>query len=439
VKSGMTTNKPTQRIQSFVRAASLLVVALMLSQAAEDPEVRVKNLLASQKFQTATEFLRSHHGQFVDELIRLTEIPAPSFKEDARAKAYLQMLSEAGLSDVEMDREGNVIGLRKGAGGGPMLAVLAHLDTVFPEETDLTVKRTGTRLAAPGVGDDSRGLAVVLQIIRAMDKAKFQTASDILFVGDVGEEGEGDLRGVKYLLTKGRYKDRIKQVIAVDGPDQARIGTGGVGVKRYRVSFSGPGGHSYLAFGLVNPAFAMGSAIAKMARLKVPDQPKTTFNIGVLSGGTSVNSIPVKVSMDVDLRSESKDELNKLVDRFQSILHDAVVEENEARSTAEGAIAVETKLIGDRPAGETPRDSELVRCAAAVVRAFGREPAYDVISTDANIPMSLGIPAVAIARGGKGGRQHSLDEWVDVEEKSTVAAAQILMVTILARADARVQ
>jgi tripeptide aminopeptidase len=183
----------------------------------------------------------------------------------------------------------------------------------------------------------------------------------------------------------------------------------------------------------------MGSAMAKMARLKVPDQPKTTFNIGVLSGGTSVNSIPVKVSMDVDLRSESKDELNKLVDRFQSILHDAVVEENEARSTAEGAIAAETKLIGDRPAGETPRDSELVRCAAAVVRAFGREPAYDVISTDANIPMSLGIPAVAIARGGKGGRQHSLDEWVDVEEKSSVAAAQILMLTILARADARVQ
>jgi acetylornithine deacetylase/succinyl-diaminopimelate desuccinylase-like protein len=191
VKSGMTTNRPTQRIQPLVRAVSLLVIALMLSQAAENPEVRVKNLLASQKFQTATEFLRSHHGQFVDELIRLTEIPAPSFKEDARAKAYLQMLSEAGLSNVEMDREGNVIGLRKGAGGESMLAVLAHLDTVFPEETDLTVKRTGTRLAAPGVGDDSRGLAVVLQIIRAMDKAKFQTTSDILFVGDVGEEGEG--------------------------------------------------------------------------------------------------------------------------------------------------------------------------------------------------------------------------------------------------------
>jgi len=300
----------------------------------------------------------------------------------------------------------------------------------------VNVKRTGTKLAAPGIGDDSRALAVVLQILRAMAAAKFQTALDILFVGDVGEEGEGDLRGVKYLLTKGKYKDRVKQLIAVDGPEQIRIGTAGVGTKRYRVSFLGPGGHSYLAFGLVNPAFAMGNAIAKIARLKVTDQPKTTFNVGVLSGGTSVNSIPAKVSMDVDLRSESKDELNKLVDRFHSILHEAAVEENEARSTKQGAMVVETKLISDRPTGETPHDSPLVQSAAAVIRAFGHEPLYGVISTDANIPMSIGIPAVAVARGGKGGRQHSLDEWVDVEENSSVEAAQILMLTILAAAAA---
>jgi acetylornithine deacetylase/succinyl-diaminopimelate desuccinylase-like protein len=408
-------------------------------RAADEPEIRVHNLLDSQKFRMATEFLRSDQTRFVQELIRLTEIPAPPFKEKVRGKAYLDMLSAHGLSDVEMDGEGNVMGLRRGTGGGPILAVLAHLDTVFPDGTDVTVKRAGTRLAAPGVGDDSRALAVVLQIVRAMANAKFQTASDILFVGDVGEEGEGDLRGVKYLLTKGRYKDRIKEVIAVDGPEQVRIGTGGVGVKRYRVSFSGPGGHSYLAFGLVNPAFAMGSAMAKMARLQVPGQPKTTFNIGVLSGGTSVNSIPFNVSMDVDLRSESKDELNKLVDRVQSIFYEAVVEENEVRSTAQGAIVLQTKLISDRPAGETPRDSALVRCAAAVIRAFGHEPAYGVLSTDANIPMSLGIPAVAIARGGKGGRQHSLDEWVDVEHESSVEAAQILMLTILSAADASIR
>ncbi|HEY6989072.1 MAG TPA: M20/M25/M40 family metallo-hydrolase [Bryobacteraceae bacterium] len=435
----MTTQRPARRIHSHSKAVFLLITALIVLQAAEEPEVRVKSLFESQKFRTATEFLRSDHARFVQELITLTEIPAPPFKEDARAKAYLDMLSAHGLSDVEMDAEGNVMGLRKGSGAGPMLAVLAHLDTVFPEGTDVKVKQNGTRLAAPGVGDDSRGLSVVLHILRAMAAAKFQTASDILFVGNVGEEGEGDLRGVKYLLTRGKYKDRVKQLIAVDGPEQVRIVTGGIGTKRYRVYFSGPGGHSYLAFGLVNPAFAMGNAITKMARLKVTAQPKTTFNVGVLSGGISANSIPVKVSMDVDLRSESKDELNKLANQFHSILHEAVVEENEARSTKEGAIVAEAKLISDRPAGETPHDSVLVRSAAAVIRAFGHEPVYGAISTDANIPMSIGIPAVAIARGGKGGRQHSLDEWVDVEENSSVEAAQVLMLTILAAASATVQ
>jgi len=432
----ITLHRPGQAIQASAKTLFLPVIALIGISAAEDPEMRVKRLLDSQKFRTATESLRSDHARFVQELIRLTEIPAPPFKEQARAKVYLDMLSANGLSDVEMDAEGNVMGVRKGSGGDPMLAVLSHLDSVFPEGTDVNVKRTGTKLAAPGIGDDSRALAVVLQILRAMAAAKFQTALDILFVGDVGEEGEGDLRGVKYLLTKGKYKDRVKQLIAVDGPEQIRIGTAGVGTKRYRVSFLGPGGHSYLAFGLVNPAFAMGNAIAKIARLKVTDQPKTTFNVGVLSGGTSVNSIPAKVSMDVDLRSESKDELNKLVDRFHSILHEAAVEENEARSTKQGAMVVETKLISDRPTGETPHDSPLVQSAAAVIRAFGHEPLYGVISTDANIPMSIGIPAVAVARGGKGGRQHSLDEWVDVEENSSVEAAQILMLTILAAAAA---
>lgn len=423
----------------YLKAACLVAATLIGIQAADDAEGRVKKLLESQRFRTATQFLKSDHARFVEELIRLTEIPAPPFKEHARAKAYLQMLSAHGLSDVEMDAEGNVMGVRRGTGGAGMLAVLAHLDTVFPEGTDVKVKRSGTRLAAPGIGDDTRGLSVVLQIIRSMDAAKIRTSSDILFVGDVGEEGEGDLRGVKHLLRKGNYKDAITQFIAVDGAEQVRIGTAGVGTKRYRVAFSGPGSHSYVAFGLVNPAFAMAGAIAKMARLKVPNEPKTTLNVGVVTGGTSVNSIPVKVSMDVDLRSESREELNKLVDRFHGILHEAAVEENEARSTREGKIVVEAKLISDRPTGETPHDSALVRGAAAVVRAFGREPIFGALSTDANIPMSMGIPAVAIARGGRGGRQHSLDEWVDVDEESSVEAAQILMLTILSAAGASPQ
>src|SRR5690606_36883340 len=232
-------------------------------------------------------------------------IPAPPFKERARAEAYLGMLRDAGLRDVEMDPEGNVMGVRPGTGRGGMLAVLAHLDTVFPEGTDVRVRREGDRLFAPGVGDDTRGLAMLLTIIRAMDAATIRTRDDILFVGNVGEEGEGDLRGVKYLLQQGRYRGRITPLITVDGSDQAQIVTGALGSRRYRVRFTGPGGHSYGAFGLVSPAFAMGNAMTRLAATPVPAYPRTTFNVGVVGGGTSVNSIPTEVFMTVDLRSES--------------------------------------------------------------------------------------------------------------------------------------
>lgn len=397
---------------------------------AQSPAISVQKLLNDPKFKVATAFLEADHSQFVNELIELTEIPAPPFKEKVRALAYLEKLRKLGLSDVEMDAEGNVMGLRKGKNTAPMLAVLAHLDTVFPEGTDVKVKRQGNKLSAPGVGDDTRGLALLLTSIRALDAAKFETASDILFVGNVGEEGEGDLRGVKYLLTKGKYKDRIKQFISIDGGEPGPITNAGTGSKRYRVTFTGPGGHSYGAFGLVNPAYAMGNAITKFAKLSVPEKPKTTFNVGVLNGGTSVNSIPFEVSMDIDMRSESREELNKLVDAFHGLLFEAAAEENKARSTAQGMIKVEAKLIGDRPSGETPKDSLYVQKVAAVVQAFGLTPSYTISSTDSNIPISMGIPAVTIGRG-KGGRQHSLDEWVDVDEKSSLLAAQVAIATFL--------
>lgn len=397
---------------------------------AQSPANLIQKLLNDPKFKVATAFLEADHSRFVNELIELTEIPAPPFKEKVRALAYLEKLRKLGLSDVEMDAEGNVMGLRKGKGTAPMLAVLAHLDTVFPEGTDVKVKRQGNKLSAPGVGDDTRGLALLLTSIRALDAAKFMTASDILFVGNVGEEGEGDLRGVKYLLTKGKYKDKVKQFISIDGGEPGPITNAGTGSKRYRVTFTGPGGHSYGAFGLVNPAYAMGNAITKFAKLSVPEKPKTTFNVGVLSGGTSVNSIPFEVSMDIDMRSESREELNKLVDAFHGLLFEAAAEENKARSTAQGLIKVEAKLIGDRPSGETPKDSLFVQKVAAVMHAFGLTPSYTISSTDSNIPISMGIPAVTIGRG-KGGRQHSLDEWVDVEEKSSLLAGQVAIATFL--------
>ena len=412
-------------MKSFVLMLLLQVVTF-----AQPTAISVQKLLNDPRFKVATAFLEADHSRFVSELIELTEIPSPPFKEKVRALAYLEKLRKLGLSDVEMDAEGNVMGLRKGKGTAPMLAVLAHLDTVFPEGTDVKVKRQGSKLSAPGVGDDTRGLALLLASIRALNAAKFETASDILFVGNVGEEGEGDLRGVKYLLTKGKYKDKVKQFISIDGGEPGPITNAGTGSKRYRVTFTGPGGHSYGAFGLVNPAYAMGNAITKFAKLSVPEKPKTTFNVGVLSGGTSVNSIPFEVSMDIDMRSESREELNKLVDAFHGLLFEAAAEENKARSTAQGMIKVEAKLIGDRPSGETPKDSMFVQKVAAVVQAFGLTPSYTISSTDSNIPISMGIPAVTIGRG-KGGRQHSLDEWVDVEEKSSLLAAQVAIATFL--------
>jgi len=420
----------------FLPLILAFVFGVVSPAAAQTADALVSGIISSANFKSATTFFEGDHDRFVRELITLTEIPAPPFKEKARATAYLEMLRGLGLSDAEMDAEGNVMGIRRGTGNAadrPVLAVLAHLDTVFPEGTDVKVKRDGTKLMAPGVGDDTRGLALILSIVRAMDAARFQTPKDILFVGNVGEEGEGDLRGVKYLLQRGKYKDRINHRISIDGGDQGPIVNGALGSKRYRVTFKGPGGHSYNAFGLVSPAFAMGTAIAKFSRVMVPSKPKTTFNVGVVGGGTSVNSIPTEMFMDVDMRSESPGELNKLVTTFQAIIREAVDEENRTRSTAQGKVGADVTLIGDRPSGETAISSLLVQSTTAAVKAFGLTPIYGIGSTDSNIPISLGIPAVTIGRGNSA-RSHAFDEWVDIEKQSSVRAAQVALTIILAAA-----
>jgi tripeptide aminopeptidase len=408
----------------------------MLPARAFAQDAAIRPLLVSPQFKTATAFIEKDHPRFVKELVELTEIPAPPFKEARRGRAYLEMLRASGLSDVEMDGEGNVMGVRKGSGTGGMLAVVAHLDTVFPEGTDVTVKREGTTFSAPGIGDNTRGLALMIAVIRALDAAAFQTSSDILFVGNVGEEGEGDLRGVKFLMRQGRYKDRIRQFIAIDGGDQREITHGGVGSRRYRVTFKGPGGHSYGAFGLVNPAYALGNAIAVFSRVQVPEKPKTTYSVGLVSGGTSVNSIPFEMQMVVDMRSTDCGELQKLDAKFLAIVRQAVNDENKARSTREGAITSDPKLIGDRPCGETALTSRLVQTTTAVVTAFGLTPVHDISSTDANVPMSLGIPAITIG-SGPAGRAHSLDEWTIVEPKGDVRAVTVALAIILAAAGAK--
>ena len=396
------------------------------------PTADLSSLQASPEYQVALDYLDQDSERYVRELIQLTEIPAPPFAEERRAAAYLELLRAAGLDDVVQDEIGNVMGIRPGIGGGPLLAVAAHLDTVFPTETDVTVRRNGTRLMAPGIGDDTAGLAAVLAVIRALDAASVSTTSDILFIGNVGEEGPGDLRGVKHLFREGAYRNRIAKFVSVESGGQSTITNGALGSRRYRAVFKGPGGHSYGAFGLVNPAFAMAGAMQRFAAIPVPEEPKTTFSIGVVRGGTSVNSIPFETSMDVDMRSESPEELDRLVEAFLSAMDLAVDQENATRSVSQGPIELELQLIGDRPSGFTPASAPIMQAAVAAAGLFGIEVVPRTSSTDANLPISLGIPAITIGRGGLGGRSHSLDEWVDVDPEPTVRGLQVVLTTILA-------
>lgn len=424
----------------MIARLAVAFAAVALAAAAPYPaaqaDKQIKAVRDSKGFKAATEALARDHDRMVAETITLNEIPAPPFKEARRAAAYLERLKAHGLTDVEMDAEGNVMGLRRGTGqpGGPLLVVAGHLDTVFPESVDVRVRREGTRLMAPGIGDNTHGLAVILGYVRALDAAKVKTRRDILFVGNVGEEGPGDLRGVRHMFREGKYKDRIAAFISIDGVTSFAVTYGAVGSKRYRVTFKGPGGHSYGAFGLVNPMAALGTTVVEMNKVQVPPVPKTTYMTSVVGGGTSVNSIPDAVWLEVDMRSESREELDKLDARFKAIVEAAVAAENAARSTRQGPVSAEVKLIGDRPTGATSRDAEIVQLAAASVRAAGLTPLLISSSTDSNIPISLGIPAVTLGSGGQGGRAHALDEWIDLAEPESLRGKGATLATILALA-----
>jgi acetylornithine deacetylase/succinyl-diaminopimelate desuccinylase-like protein len=422
-------------IFAFALLAAPVAAAAQITPAKADAAVR--KLTGSATFKQAAAALDAGHDKWVAETIALTEIPAPPFKEEARAKAYLEMFRARGLTDVEIDEEGNVLGLRKGTAGGKLLIVSAHLDTVFPEGTDVKVRREGDTLHAPGVGDDSSGLATQLALIDAMNAAGIRTKSDILFVGTVGEEGLGDLRGVRHLLNKGKYKGRAKAFISLDGGGMDSMVTGGAGSKRYRVTFKGPGGHSYGAFGLVNPMGALARAVTELYAIPVPTAPKTTYSASVVGGGTSVNAIPEEVWLEVDMRSESADALATLEKSFLAGVERAVAAENAARSTKEGKVSADLKPIGDRPAGQTPESADIVRFATAAYKAEGTKLNYSSASTDANLPMSLGIPAVTMSRVARNARAHSPDEWIGIEKADNVKLKRMALATILAVAGTR--
>ncbi|HEY6333652.1 MAG TPA: M20/M25/M40 family metallo-hydrolase [Blastocatellia bacterium] len=355
---------------------------------------------------------RSGDGSPDDELVRICEIPAPPFKEQARAAYVSKRLTEVGLS-VSQDPVGNVIGLLPGRSKGPAVIVSAHLDTVFPEETDVRVRRDGIRLWAPGISDNACGVASLIALAELIQAAKISTDNPVYFVATVGEEGEGNLRGVRYLFTKGEFKDGAAAFVSLDGPGLERVTNRALGSRRYKVTITGPGGHSWADFGIVNPVNALGRAIARFAVYQPPLSPRTAFNIGVIEGGKSVNAIPDSASMMVDLRSVSKSEVDKMEGYLRRAVELGIREENAQRATSGTGLALALELIGDRPSGETPLDSRIVQLALECSRALGLEPRLDCSSTDSNIPISLGIPAITIGVGGLSGNCHSLTEWYE--------------------------
>lgn len=395
----------------------------------ERPETIGERLLADATVKRALEAVRRNEAEIIEEQVRLCEIEAPPFKEDRRGAALKAVFEALGLTKVRTDLVGNVLGERPGASERPHLVFSAHLDTVFPEGTNVRTTRVGPVIRGPGIADDCRGLAVLIGVIRALNEVGIRTPGTITFVGTVGEEGLGDLRGVKHLFQE--LKGRVDRFVSVDGAGLGITQTA-VGSRRYRFSFKGPGGHSYGAFGMANPIHALARAAAKISDLEVPNQPRTTFNVGRIGGGTSVNSIPFEAWMEVDLRSADKAALTALDAAVLNAVDAAVAEEND-RWRRPREVTVDKKLVGDRPGGQVPGTAPIVAAAVSVSAALGLEARLEDGSTDSNIPISLGIPAVTIDGGGSSKGTHSLDEQFDTTDSWQGTARAMLLALALSR------
>jgi tripeptide aminopeptidase len=408
-----------------MRSLFFLVVFLSLSVLPAVEAAAPVPLAQRPEVQAALAYLRAEEPRTLEEQIRICEIPAPPFEEARRAEYFRQKFVAAGLRNVRIDAEGNVIGVRPGRTLAPTLVFSAHLDTVFPAGTDTMVKREGTWLKAPGIADDCRGLAVMLAVLGALNEKFLATEGTVVFVATVGEEGLGDLRGVRYLFEK-EMKGKITHFISLDGSG-LRVVSGAVGSHRYRVTFRAPGGHSYGMFGLVNPIHALGRAIEKISRLEVPETPKTTFNVGRIEGGTSVNSIAQSASFEIDLRSPDAEALAQVDAAFRAAVAAAVQEENQfwekrtrsgpARLTnRSNPVTMEIKQVGLRPTGRVADDAPILQAVRRANAALGIEARFEASSTDANVPISLGIQAVTLPGGGESTGNHALQEQFDTTD-----------------------
>ena len=394
-----------------------------------DERLSIAKLLGAHGIQQAFHFINEMQGELDEELVRICEIPAPPFKEEARAREIARRFEEIGLLRARLDEEGNVIAERPGLSSEPRVIVSAHLDTVFPEGTNVRVRRDGARFHAPGISDNTCGIVSLIALARALDAGGIETEGRIYFVATVGEEGEGNLRGARHLFTGGEFQSGVDAFISLDGPGLERITQRALGSRRYRVTVIGPGGHSWGDFGIVNPVHALGRAIARFASYPAPLAPRTSYNVGIIEGGSSVNAIPERASMVVDIRSVSSDEIEKLEAYLRRVVEIAAREENSQRSMSGTSLTCEFEQVGDRPSGETPVNSRIVRAAIECSRALGIEPRLDCSSTDSNIPISLGIPAITVGVGGISSNCHSLTEWYEPAGRE-LGLKRLLMLTV---------
>jgi tripeptide aminopeptidase len=372
---------------------------------------QTSSLSANSQVRVALDWFAQNISWVNEQQARLTGIPAPPFQEAGRAAAVRPLFAEAGLA-VDVDKTGNVIGELRGVNEKEVIIVAAHLDTVFPPGTDVRVQREGTRMSAPGISDNGAGLAALLALARSMHSAHLKPQRTILFVADVGEEGEGNLRGMRALIEA--YRSKLKAVVVLDGSGTDHVTTKALASRRLEAMITGPGGHSWSDFGMPNPINALVRGSVRFINTRVPATPRTTFNIGQIEGGTSVNSVPHEARLKVDIRSESEEELARLEAALRESIAAGVRDEMEsARDRLKGKLEWKVELLGSRPGGELKADSPLLAALRAADDFVGNQSRVERSSTDANIPLSVGIDAIAIGAGGSGGGAHSLQEWYD--------------------------
>lgn len=398
----------------------------------------VTALAAQRPVHTAFAWLHGNPKKIMNWQAKLVAIPAPPFGEQARSEWLLARFAEAGLSEVHADSAGNVFGSLPAAklppeSTGPLVVLSAHLDTVFPAGTPLRPVVEGDSLRAPGACDNGAGVAGMLAIAHALVHAKAQLPAPLIFLGNVGEEGEGDLRGVRHLYQQSVLAGRIAAHIVLDGAGADSAVTQALGSRRYQVTITGPGGHSFTDAGTANPIAALASALATLAETALPEEPRTTLNLGTINGGTSVNSIPESAQASVDLRSTSSEQLVRLEVALHRAVEDAVEHWNASIKTpaarSRGLLSFSIAKIGDRPAANLPADSPLLEALRAVDRHLGLRTDLRLGSTDANIPLSLGIPALSMGAGGEGGGAHTQAEWYSAKDRE-VGLKRVLLLTL---------